>query len=247
MWESSWGCTDELGPAQCASLPHLFLPSSYDTNDHGAPSPHPSCRWPAAELCLNTCGQCHLVKAAKKCTSLLEECQAGNSNNDNNNNNLDFCSSSPDSQDETVDWEKWFTSLTTSSPFRIISHSAPWVAEYPNFLTTSEVTELLRISAQEGYRDEDELPKHVRDVSVTNCDSIRCMTEPFMNELYGRISNLLGFPANNFESMEFISYGPKQHNIYRWHSDEYSWKYPPKDVDPVAVLSGPRVVTMFFI
>lgn len=41
--------------------------------------------------------------------------------------------------------------------------------------------------------------------------------------------------------MEFIDYGPGQH--YAWHADEYSWKYPIRD--PAAVLSGPRLLTMF--
>jgi len=34
---------------------------------------------------------------------------------------------------------------------------------------------------------------------------------------------------------------PGQH--YAWHSDEYSWK--ASRPDPVAVLSGPRVLTFF--
>jgi prolyl 4-hydroxylase len=109
-------------------------------------------------------------------------------------------------------------------------------------LSEQEVDELIRVASTEGYRMEDEHPKHVRDVNVTNCDSIRCMKQPFMMELSRRASELLGLHPNNFESMEFVDYSPGQH--YVWHKDEYSWEVPIRD--PAAVLSGPRLLTMFY-
>eukprot|EP00957_Ditylum_brightwellii_P149301 11370932-Ditylum_brightwellii.AAC.1 len=63
---------------------------------------------------------------------------------------------------------------------------ASMVPEYPYVLNDAEVDKLIHISVQEGYRDEEEYPNHIRVVSVTNCDSIRCMTEPFIDELYGQ-------------------------------------------------------------
>ena len=208
---SQWGCSDEIGVVQCSRLQGLF---EYD----GV-----TCRWPTAELCLRTCGQCQKVLAADRCQSYPDDCISNSS--------------------EIFPWGRFFEQITSKhDSFSILNRDTPWVAEFPNFLNDAEVDELIRISLQEGYRDEDDLPNHIRDVSVMNCDSVRCMTEPFMNELYGRVSALLDIPANNFESMEFIHYAAGQH--YAWHADEYSWK--DEELDPVAVLSGPRILTMFF-
>lgn len=115
------------------------------------------------------------------------------------------------------------------------------MAEFPNFLSAEEVDEMIEIGLTEGLRDEDEHPNRVRNVSVTNCDSARCIQQPFINELSRRVSELLRLPSRNFESNEFVRYEPGQH--YVWHSDEYSWKDAKPDA--VAVLSGPRVLTFF--
>ena len=218
--ESMWGCHDELGSSACHDLPGLF-------GEDGI-----TCRWPSAELCLSTCGQCPLVEAARMCTSLPEEIDER-------------------MLDEHIDWAAFFHNITSPEMqetynhlkgARVLNRETPWVAEFPNYLTEEEADELVRIASVEGYRIEDDLPNHVRDVNVTNCDSLQCMRQPFMSELSLRASSLLGLHPNNFESMEFIDYGPGQH--YVWHADEYSWKTPAKD--PVAVLSGPRLLTMFY-
>uniref|UniRef100_A0A6U6CDW6 Fe2OG dioxygenase domain-containing protein n=1 Tax=Odontella aurita TaxID=265563 RepID=A0A6U6CDW6_9STRA len=215
-----WGCDDELGAAACSDLPGLF-------SDDGT-----TCRWPSAELCLSTCGQCPLVEAAKKCTSLPQEMDERMLN-------------------EHMNWAAFFARITSPEMAagrehlrgaHLLNAETPWVAEFPNYLSESEADELIRISKTEGYRIEDEHPKDIRDVNVTNCDSIRCMRQPFMSELSRRASELLGLHPNNFESMEFINYGPGQH--YVWHSDEHSWRYPIRD--PAAVIAGPRLLTMFY-
>jgi prolyl 4-hydroxylase len=199
------------------------------------------CRWPLAEVCLSTCGQCPLVEAARKCQSLPEEID----------DRLRY--------DEYIDWEAFFEGITSGGNAnnndnnnnthphylqgaRILNRESPWVAEFPNYLTEEEADELIRIASVEGYRIEDEHPKHIRDVNVTNCDSIQCMRQPIVTELYRRVSELMGFHPNNFESMEFIDYSVGQH--YSWHADEYSWKEPVIR-DPLAVLAGPRLLTMF--
>jgi prolyl 4-hydroxylase len=61
------------------------------------------------------------------------------------------------------------------------------------------------------------------------------------------VSELLGAPSRDFESIEVVRYEPGQH--YVWHADEYSWRrvgWSAGRTDPVQVLSGPRVLTMFF-
>lgn len=214
-----WGCRDELGVAACNNLPGLFEADGT------------TCRWPSAELCLSTCGFCPLVESARHCTSLPEEIDER-------------------LRHESMDWAAFFHNITSLSNqerhphlrgARILNSKTPWVAEFPNYLTETEADEVIRLAAVEGYRIEDEYPNHIRDVNVTNCDSIRCMRQPFISELYRRASQLIGLHPNNFESMEFIDYGPGQH--YRWHADEYSWK---NGQDFAAVLSGPRLLTMFY-
>jgi hypothetical protein len=191
----SLGCTDEIGLANCAK----YIFAGDNSTD--------ICRWPTAELCLFSCGQCDRVAAAKSCQSLADECRG------------EFCRG-----DEHIDWSSYMKNITTSTAFftdgksylrdaKIVSED-PWIAEFPYFLTEDEADEMIRISLKQGFRDEDELPKHVRDVHVTNCDAIHCMLEPFINELSGRASKLLGFPSNNFESIEFIRYERGQH--YAW-------------------------------
>jgi len=220
--QSSFGCVDELDDvknnASCSNLEGLFAEDG-------------TCRWPSAELCLLTCGQCPRVLAANKCTSLQGEMHER-------------------MVDEHIHWNEFFHNITSTEMqekhqhlkgARILNMEDPWVAEFPYYLTETETDELIRIASVEGYRIEDEHPKHIRDVNVTNCDSIRCMRQPFVSELYRRASHLLGFHPNNFEAMEFIDYGPGQH--YAWHADEYSWKDPSPD--PASVTSGPRMLTMF--
>jgi hypothetical protein len=229
-----WGCQDEIGTATCLGLPDLFADDVgvMDGRNPGAGAGAGSntCRWPLAELCLSTCGQCPLVEAAGNCISLDEEMD------------------SRLVHDEFIDWQAFFEDITSpnrTEPYlkgaRILNRETPWVAEFPNYMTNDEADELIRIAQLEGYRIEDEHPKHIRDVNVTNCDSARCMRQPIVTELYRRVSEFMGFHPNNFESMEFIDYGPGQH--YVWHADEYAWKYPIRD--PLAVLAGPRLLTMF--
>uniref|UniRef100_A0A7S0Q056 Fe2OG dioxygenase domain-containing protein n=1 Tax=Coccolithus braarudii TaxID=221442 RepID=A0A7S0Q056_9EUKA len=204
-------CTDEL--PDCATMAGLF-------SDTGV------CRWPTAELCLRTCGECPRVAAARACRSLSDE------------GNGAFGV-------EHVDWRAFFEQVVQSQEehgARLLSEETPWLAEFPTFLSPAEADEMIRIGEAEGLHVEDELPAHIRNVSVANCDSAACIQQPFINELSRRVSDLLQLPSRNFESNEFVRYEVGGH--YRWHPDEYSWskRSPP---DPVAVLSGPRVLTFF--
>ena len=206
-------CRDEL--PGCAALPYLKITDNNET----------ACRWPHAELCLKTCGMCKQVVAARQCASLVDDC------------NGEFCGTS-------VDWSRFFRRVvdTQANGARILNEERPWVAELPNFLSDKEADEIRRIGTQEGFRDEDDLSNNIRNVSVTNCDSVNCIREPFIGELYSRVSRLLQLPPRNFESVEFVHYQPGQH--YTWHRDEFSWN--AKKPDPATVLAGPRILTMFF-
>lgn len=173
--EIPFGCSDEI--ANCNDLQGLFYKDGT------------TCRWPVAELCLQTCRQCKLVQAAQRCTSLKKEMDDR-------------------MLDEHMDWASFFHKITSPEMqekfpqlrgARILNRETPWVAEFPNYLTEKEADEIINIANIEGYRIEDEHPKNVRDVNVTNCDSIRCMRQPFISEMYRRASQLLGFHPNNFE------------------------------------------------
>jgi hypothetical protein len=203
-------CMDEI--ATCANMTFL--------KDAG----NETCRWPMAELCLKTCGECKRVHAARTCSSLADECTG------------DFCTSH-------VDWRAFFERVVESHPgARLLSEERPWAAELPDFLTSDEADEIRKVGMGEGFHEEDELPHTVRNVSVTNCDSRTCMSSPFIGELYTRMSALLRLPSRNFEAIEFLNYLPGQH--YTWHRDEFGWK--PSKPDPATVLAGPRVLTVFF-
>ena len=223
-------CTDELGTDVCNSLAGLWAADG-------------SCRWPTAELCLKACGQCPRVEAALACQSLPDECE-WHADANVSGRDQGFCN-------DRVDWHAFFERVTSDPELskrgaRVISSDAPWLAEFPQFLTDAEADEMIRVGLAEGLRDEDEHPAHIRNVSVTNCDSANCMQAPIVNELSGRLSAMLGAPSRNFESMEFVRYEAGQH--YVWHPDEYSWQrkgWSASRTDPVHVLSGPRVLTFF--
>ena len=106
--ESMFGCRDELGANACSNLQGLFA-------DDGK-----TCRWPSAELCLSTCGQCPLVEAARKCTSLEEEMDDR-------------------MLDEHMDWFAFFDNITSLEMQEkhehlrgasILNMETPWVAEF---------------------------------------------------------------------------------------------------------------------
>merc|ERR1712083_559067 len=40
-----------------------------------------------------------------------------------------------------------------------------------------------------------------------------CTLHPLVGEVYRRVSELLGVPPRNFESLEFLEYGPGQHYV----------------------------------
>ena len=199
--------------AGCSNLTYLFATENN------------TCRWPTAELCLKTCRECERVNAARLCSSLADECSGS------------FCTGH-------ANWRDFFHRVvdTQQGGAQILSEERPWVAEFPNFLSDKEADEIKRIGYGEGFREEDDLAHTIRNVSVTNCDSINCIRSPFINELYARMSRLLQLPARNFEAMEFLHYEPGQH--YVWHRDEFGWK--PSAPDPATVIAGPRVLTVFF-
>jgi len=189
-----------------------------------------SCQWPHAMLCLNTCGQCQRIDAAQECMSLADECDWETDG---------FCK-------DLFDRHAFFNRVLNVAhserlDVRVLSKE-PWILEFSSFLIHGEVGELIRIAKSEGLQDDREHPKHLRNASVSTCDSPSCSRRPFINELARRVSHLLGVSARNFEGQQFIHYEPGQH--YSWHPDEYSWR--SDRTDPVQVNAGPRVLTMFF-
>lgn len=133
----------------------------------------------------------------------------------------------------------------------MVSHpdfpSGQWVsdrglllAEFPGFLSAREADHLVALAEKLGFEPEDSLPPSVRDVGKIDCEDPLCLFDPFVGEVYRRVSDLLGVPRHNFESLEFLRYGPGQH--YKPHPDsaEDDW------LEPKQVGAGLRVMTVFF-
>jgi len=182
-----------------------------------------TCRYPAAELCQKTCGECARVREARQCKSPRYSCEHP------------FCSSK-------VDWDQLFTSMMERSEHlggRLLARQ-PMTLEIPRFLSNAEADQLASIAEDVGFEQEDSLPRKVRDVKKIDCESDSCLLNPFISELYHRVSDLLRISARNFESFEFLSYGPGQH--YKAHLDAMALP----EVEPQEVGCGPRVLTVFF-
>eukprot|EP00933_Yihiella_yeosuensis_P074624 TRINITY_DN8359_c0_g4_i1.p1 TRINITY_DN8359_c0_g4~~TRINITY_DN8359_c0_g4_i1.p1 ORF type:complete len:342 (-),score=49.89 TRINITY_DN8359_c0_g4_i1:280-1305(-) len=182
------------------------------------------CRYPLAELCMATCRQCHRISAAEKCGSSIH-CVGP------------FCGKG------RFDWNQYFEDVLRSpeAPLgsRFLSREPPLI-ELPNFLSDSEADLLTEIVLKSGLEPEDDLPKETRDVQKADCESNSCKMEPFVQEIYRRVSSLLGLPSQNFESMEFLKYGPGQH--YVPHPDAGTI-----DAEPPSMRgAGLRVMTVFF-
>merc|ERR1711871_244056 len=108
-----------------------------------------------------------------------------------------------------------------------------------DFLTPLEADMLVKVGKRTGFQAEDELPKNVRDVQKIDCEDPKCRFDVFVGEVYRRASELLGLPPQNFESLEFLAYGPGQH--YTVHPDAMqNFLYEPR-IGP----SGHRVLTIF--
>ena len=129
-------CSDELGTDVCNSLAGLWAADG-------------SCRWPTAELCLKACGQCPRVEAALACQSLPDECE-WHADANMSGRDQGFCN-------ERVDWHAFFHRVTSDPELskrgaRVISSAAPWLAEFPQFLTDAEADEMIRVGLAEGLR-----------------------------------------------------------------------------------------------
>lgn len=188
----------------------LFLPGSRE------------CKYPAAELCPKTCGLCQRIHAARRCKSLVSVCAP-------------FCGGA-------VDWGAFLRQALArfgDVTAQLLSLKPP-LAEFPAFLSPSEADQLVKVGRGLGFEDEDELPKHIRDVRKIDCEHARCRFHPFVGEVYRRVSDLLQVPACNFESLEFLEYGPGQHYVTHPDASENFLE------EPKLVGSGHRILTMFF-
>lgn len=179
------------------------------------------CRYPAAELCMKTCGLCDRVRMAKRCEVSLA-CHP-------------FCAPS-------MDWAAFLEAAVRRfepQPARLL-HSDPAVAEFPDFLSPSEAERLISVAYQSGFQpeDPDDIPPEERDVNKVDCEKSHCLRDPLIQEIYRRVSELLGIPPQNFESIEFLLYNRGQH--YQPHLDDENWQEMP------ALSAGLRVLTVFF-
>ncbi|CAE8636053.1 unnamed protein product [Polarella glacialis] len=182
------------------------------------------CRYPAAELCLKTCGHCWRMAAARKCSTPAGSCHP-------------FC-------DAQVDWAQFLeAAVRRAQPeipeAKLISRS-PAMAEFPGFLSPAEADALVDLGLRTGFVPEDDLPPAVRDVDKIDCEAAVCLMDPFVQEVVGRMSTILGIPPQNFESFEFLRYRKGQH--YSAHMDTADYR----ELEGGEIHAGPRVLTAFF-
>eukprot|EP00930_Biecheleria_cincta_P059228 TRINITY_DN44989_c0_g1_i1.p1 TRINITY_DN44989_c0_g1~~TRINITY_DN44989_c0_g1_i1.p1 ORF type:complete len:333 (+),score=56.62 TRINITY_DN44989_c0_g1_i1:100-999(+) len=184
--------------------------------------PGGECRYPAAELCPKRCGACQEIEAAFRCQTSLN---AGTPLALRTNN---------------VDWESFFEGMLSRFEGRLLSRKTPWLAEFPSFLSEKEADLLVAAAERTGF-EEEEMPKETRDVWKIDCESLQCQTDPFVNEVYRRVGELLQIPQSFYESLEFLRYGKGQH--YTPHMDSSSFG---QDDEGESVRSGLRILTVFF-
>lgn len=181
------------------------------------------CRYPAAERCLRTCGQCWRLKAAATCRSAVNMICAP------------FCHS-------RMNWRTFLAGAVARSGLdgANLLHDKFPVAEFPGFLSAEEADILVTMAERLVYHPEDALPPHIRDVEKIDCEEPSCLFHPLVGEIYRRVSELLGVQPQNFESMEFLRYGRGQH--YKPHMDSDDADQP----DSTERSAGIRVMTVFF-
>lgn len=178
------------------------------------------CKHPAAELCPHTCGLCRNVGLAHSCMSRDGACTF---------------------HGESVDWVAFLQKAVARSecPGAQLLSERPPLAEFPDFFSSSEADHLVEVSKQLGFEQEDQLDKEIRNVQKSDCQTHRCMFQPFVGEVHRRISALLGVPSSNFEPLEFLSYGPGQHYVEHHDTD------PDFHLSSFGVGSGLRILTVF--
>jgi len=175
------------------------------------------CHYPAAELCMRTCGLCFRVRAAQRCAVL--QVDAGRF------------------QAQRIDWAQFLGAAVER--VRMISTASPVLAEFPGFFSADEAEALADVGFAAGFQQEDDLPPSDRDVKKIDCEHRICLLNPLVQEVYRRVSDLLGIPPWNFESMEFLLYREGQH--YQSHMDDADWGEMP------ALSAGLRVLTVLFV
>jgi len=85
-----------------------------------------------------------------------------------------------------------------------LKSQAPWILVLEDFLSPSESDLMVSVAEEIGLAPEPDLPADVRDVSLIDCNGPNCITNPFIMEIYSRVSRLLQVPPENFESLEFL-------------------------------------------
>jgi len=137
-----------------------------------------------------------------------------------------------------VNWVQFLQNVVAKSghPGAKMVRKQPAVAEFPDYLSIQEADEIVGIINRSTMEvNSKQQPLEVRNVYTGNCDAETCRRNPFLNELYRRVSELIGVPYENFESMEFIKYGPGQLNSEHF---DVSREHSPG--------VGKRVLTVFF-
>lgn len=119
----------------------------------------------------------------------------------------------------------------------------PWIIEVHNLIRPQEIARIEELRV-EDRRSEHKLHEGdgFRKVVVNDCMSPICSHDPVIVGIYARVADLLGIPSENFESFEMLRYRPGE--LYKPHYDSQV----PSETDEAveALVSGPRLLTMIF-
>jgi len=183
-------------------------------------------------FCGKTCGHCHLLRQEARCVPEVF--------NDTSYVYDDVLKKG----DVTRVFERILAEIPTAEVV-LRPPKGPWVIKMPNFVTDLERERFLsltlphvRRSTDQGSFNEEGVQEQIvssgRTSSNAWCTS-ECSSDPIVQGLTKRISDLTRVPVKNFESFQVLQYKEGQkYNVHHDSSDEDRNN-----------LSGPRILTFF--
>lgn len=98
------------------------------------------------------------------------------------------------------------------------AQTGPWVITLENFITSEEISVMLKWGKDLGYERSQagDMIVEARTSAHAWCTGA-CYDDPIMQALRQRVETVTGIPQNNFEALQMLKYEPNQY--YRPHND----------------------------
>ena len=201
--------------------------------------------------CPKTCKMCHLRNAEARCGPLQNDNVAMRPGDlDRLFSNLTSTPVEEFDEDGSVSYSdsEFVWTGRNNRPYTIHKlSSSPWIVVIDNVLTGEESDQIIEIAHSVGFIAstttgevdvEGKINRRMdrdRTSSQAWCQG-SCDTEPLINTLYDRISEITTVPADNFEHLQMLKY--EETEFYAAHHDLLG-------LDPVISACGPRILTFF--